>query len=135
MSREGYKDIQPLGGHQDKGRDAIHHDKTTGTDTIFTYSVREDWNDKLNEDLKKINVPTLILHGDADQIVPIEDSALLSQAQRRLRRHQRLEGNTPRSLAQSLAELGLQRHGQLAYRRQAARPQLRHEMLSRRDLP
>ena len=31
-----------------------------------------------NEDLKKINVPTLILHGDADQIVPIEDSALLT---------------------------------------------------------
>ena len=54
MSREGYKDIQPLGGHQDKGRDAIHHDSSTGTDTIFTYSVREDWNDKLNEDLKKI---------------------------------------------------------------------------------
>jgi non-heme chloroperoxidase len=32
----------------------------------------------LNEDLKKIDVPTLILHGDDDQIVPIADSALLS---------------------------------------------------------
>ena len=30
------------------------------------------------EDLKKFDVPTLILHGDADQIVPIEVSALLS---------------------------------------------------------
>ena len=30
------------------------------------------------DDLKKIDVPTLILHGDADQIVPVEDSALLS---------------------------------------------------------
>ena len=30
------------------------------------------------EDLKNIDVPTLILHGDADQIVPIQDSALLS---------------------------------------------------------
>jgi non-heme chloroperoxidase len=30
------------------------------------------------EDLKKIDVPTLILHGDDDQIVPIADSALLS---------------------------------------------------------
>jgi len=30
------------------------------------------------EDLKKISVPTLILHGDDDQIVPIADSALLS---------------------------------------------------------
>jgi non-heme chloroperoxidase len=31
-----------------------------------------------SEDLKKIDAPTLILHGDADQIVPIGDSALLS---------------------------------------------------------
>ena len=30
------------------------------------------------EDLKKIDVPTLILHGDDDQLVPIADSALLS---------------------------------------------------------
>jgi non-heme chloroperoxidase len=30
------------------------------------------------EDLKAINVPVLILHGDDDQIVPIADSALLS---------------------------------------------------------
>ncbi len=32
----------------------------------------------MTEDLKKIDVPTLILHGDDDQIVPIADSALLS---------------------------------------------------------
>jgi non-heme chloroperoxidase len=30
------------------------------------------------DDLKKISVPTLILHGDDDQIVPIDDSAKLS---------------------------------------------------------
>jgi non-heme chloroperoxidase len=30
------------------------------------------------EDLKKFDVPTLILHGDDDQIVPIKDSAMLS---------------------------------------------------------
>jgi len=30
------------------------------------------------EDLKKISVPTLVMHGDDDQIVPIADSALLS---------------------------------------------------------
>ena len=30
------------------------------------------------QDLKAISVPTLILHGDADQIVPIDDSAKLS---------------------------------------------------------
>ncbi|MFD0642321.1 alpha/beta fold hydrolase [Bradyrhizobium sp. GCM10027635] len=32
----------------------------------------------LTADLKKIDVPTLVLHGDDDQIVPIADSALLS---------------------------------------------------------
>jgi non-heme chloroperoxidase len=32
----------------------------------------------LTEDLKKINVPTLVVHGDDDQIVPIKASALLS---------------------------------------------------------
>jgi non-heme chloroperoxidase len=31
-----------------------------------------------NEDLQKIDIPTLILHGDADQIVPIGASALMS---------------------------------------------------------
>jgi non-heme chloroperoxidase len=30
------------------------------------------------EDLKKFDIPTLVLHGDADQIVPIDDSAKLS---------------------------------------------------------
>ena len=30
------------------------------------------------EDLKKFDVPTLVLHGDADQIVPIADAGLLS---------------------------------------------------------
>jgi non-heme chloroperoxidase len=30
------------------------------------------------EDLKKFDVPTLILHGDDDQIVPIQASAMLS---------------------------------------------------------
>jgi non-heme chloroperoxidase len=32
----------------------------------------------MTEDLKKIDVPTLILHGNDDQIVPIADSAMLS---------------------------------------------------------
>lgn len=30
------------------------------------------------EDLKKIDIPTLVMHGDDDQIVPIADSAMLS---------------------------------------------------------
>jgi non-heme chloroperoxidase len=32
----------------------------------------------MTEDLKKFDVPTLIIHGDDDQIVPIADSAMLS---------------------------------------------------------
>ena len=32
----------------------------------------------MTEDLKKIDVPFLIIHGDDDQIVPIDDSAKLS---------------------------------------------------------
>ncbi|RQZ39748.1 alpha/beta hydrolase [Burkholderia sp. Bp9099] len=40
--------------------------------------VREFSEVDYTEDLKKIDVPTLILHGDDDQIVPIDDSARLS---------------------------------------------------------
>jgi non-heme chloroperoxidase len=32
----------------------------------------------LTQDLKRFDIPTLVLHGDEDQIVPIADSALLS---------------------------------------------------------
>ena len=33
---------------------------------------------KVSDDLKKIDIPTLILHGDDDQIVPIANSSLLT---------------------------------------------------------
>ena len=55
MSREGYKSIQPLGGTSDKGRDAIHFDKSTSISTVFAYSVRKDWERKLNDDLKSVS--------------------------------------------------------------------------------
>jgi hypothetical protein len=58
MSRQGYRAIQPLGGHHDKGRDAIHFDNTSRQSTVFSYSVRGDWEDKLDEDLAKV-----IAHG------------------------------------------------------------------------
>jgi non-heme chloroperoxidase len=32
----------------------------------------------MTDDLKKIDVPTLVLHGDDDQIVPFADSAALT---------------------------------------------------------
>jgi non-heme chloroperoxidase len=40
--------------------------------------VRQFSETDFTEDLKKIDVPALIVHGDDDQIVPIADSALLS---------------------------------------------------------
>lgn len=56
MVRCGYLDIEPLGGYHDKGRDAIHFSKGKGIITIFSYSVREDWSKKLQEDLEKIKL-------------------------------------------------------------------------------
>src|SRR5216117_3632287 len=48
------------------------------------------------EDLKIIDVPTLVMHGDDDQIVPITDSALLSA--------KLLRKGTLKSFAESSAE-------------------------------
>ena len=65
LAMEGDAHIEPLGGGKDKGRDAIHVDKSTGKVTIFAYSVREDWEDKLDEDLGKIQK-----HGHAcDEVI------------------------------------------------------------------
>jgi len=44
------------------------------------YAVSRDVSeDDSTEDLKKIDVPTLFIHGDADQIVPIEDAARVNR--------------------------------------------------------
>lgn len=65
LAMDGYAHIEPLGGGKDKGRDAIHVDRSTGRATIFAYSVREDWEDKLDEDLGTIHK-----HGHAcDEVV------------------------------------------------------------------
>ncbi|MFZ5534603.1 MAG: TIR domain-containing protein [Patescibacteria group bacterium] len=53
LSVSGYPEIEPLGGFKDKGRDAVHVDKKNTT-TVFSYSVREDWQAKLFEDADKI---------------------------------------------------------------------------------
>lgn len=55
MVLEGFSALEPLGGFSDKGRDALHVNKTSKEITIFAYSVREDWNVKLKEDARKIN--------------------------------------------------------------------------------
>lgn len=56
MNQSGYRDIEPLGGSNDRGRDALHISKTDAEHpTIFAYSVRGDWRQKLlNEDCKRI---------------------------------------------------------------------------------
>lgn len=55
MALNGYRNIEPLGGSKDKGRDALYSDKNgDGKTTIFAYSVREDWRKKLGEDSEKI---------------------------------------------------------------------------------
>jgi hypothetical protein len=55
MAASGYTTIEPLGGTKDKGRDALHIDYTNrGAITVFAYSVREDWQKKLDEDCDKI---------------------------------------------------------------------------------
>ena len=65
MSLDGFRGIEPLGGNKDKGRDAIHVDRTANNEvTIFAYSVREDWRDKLDEDSEKVHK-----HGHACQRV------------------------------------------------------------------
>ena len=49
------------------------------------------------EDLKKFDVPTLIVHGDDDQIVPIGAAALLSSKLVKRRDPEGLRGRTARS--------------------------------------
>ena len=74
MALEGYKDIEPLGGFSDKGRDAVHVDKTKNT--VFAYSVREDWKVKLIEDAGKIRK-----HGhDCDDLVFITTAEFSASA-------------------------------------------------------
>jgi hypothetical protein len=55
MVLEGWDNLEPLGGMQDKGRDAIHISRSNPHEvTIFAYSVREDWQAKLKQDAEKI---------------------------------------------------------------------------------
>ena len=76
MSREGYKSIQPLGGTKDKGRDALHINRQDNVRTIFAYSVRQDWEDKLKSDLAKVRQ-----HGHACDRFVFVTSAKVSPSQ------------------------------------------------------
>ena len=54
MIRSGYSNLEPLGGHKDKGRDAINTNPENGRTTLFFFTARVDWEKKLNEDLAKV---------------------------------------------------------------------------------
>ena len=74
MIRCGYPNIEPLGGFKDKGRDAIHINRTEDVVTLFSYTVRADWKKKLYEDLEKIKK-----HGhECDEVVFVSNQNITS---------------------------------------------------------
>lgn len=54
MATTDYPGIEPIGGSGDGGRDALHKCQDNGTTTIFTYSVRNDWQTKIRSDCRRI---------------------------------------------------------------------------------
>ena len=83
--------------------------------------IRQFSESDFNEDLRRIDVPMLVIHGDDDQIVPIDASARLTVADRRERPAEGL----PRGVARTV------RHPHRAVQR---RPPRLHQALSRRTL-
>lgn len=54
MAGSGYRNIDPVGGTGDRGRDALHKGTEPDGLTIFAYTVRSDWRKKLQEDCERI---------------------------------------------------------------------------------
>ena len=71
FNREGVTPIQPV--IQNWWRQGMMGGAKAHYDGIKAFSETD-----FTDDLKSITVPTLVVHGDDDQIVPIADSALLS---------------------------------------------------------
>jgi hypothetical protein len=59
------------------------------------------------DDLKKVNVPTLVIHGDADAIVPIEGSGL--RTHRAVPHNQMCTGERRATRTECFARAGVQR--------------------------
>jgi non-heme chloroperoxidase len=71
LNRPGAKPSQPI--IQNWWRQGMMGGAKAHYDGVKAFSETD-----FTEDLKIINVPTLVMHGDDDQIVPIADSARLS---------------------------------------------------------
>jgi non-heme chloroperoxidase len=71
FNREGTPLSEPV--RQNWWRQAMAGGITAQYECIEAFSATD-----FTEDLKRIDVPTLVMHGDDDQIVPIADSAMLS---------------------------------------------------------
>lgn len=54
MAGVGYKNIEPIGGTGDRGRDAIVYCQKDNSTTVFAYTVRSDWWAKLRSDCRRI---------------------------------------------------------------------------------
>lgn len=50
----GYKNLEPIGGTGDRGRDALHVSRVDRRTSIFAYSARTDWETKFAADLNRI---------------------------------------------------------------------------------
>jgi len=71
FNRSGTPLLEPV--RQNWWRQAMAGGITSQYDCIEAFSATD-----FTDDLKRIDVPTLVMHGDDDQIVPIADSALLT---------------------------------------------------------
>jgi non-heme chloroperoxidase len=71
FNRAGVKPLQPI--IQNWWRQGMMGGAKAHYDSIKAFSETD-----FTEDLKIIDIPTLVMHGDDDQIVPIADSALIS---------------------------------------------------------
>ena len=55
MAGSDYSNIEPIGGTGDRGRDALHYCTNNNLTTIFAYTVRADWQNKLKQDCARIS--------------------------------------------------------------------------------
>ena len=87
LAGEGYPGIDPLGGTGDGGRDAIVRADPEGRRIIFAYTVRADWENKLNSDCDRVKE----LRHNPDFFVFVCNAAL--SATQKDRAHKKVQKN------------------------------------------